>query len=273
MTLSPSAAVQKDPYRRWFGLLLGAAIGLGYGFVSQTINHLLLPGISFYQPPFGPLGNLLMAVLLGALLGLVTAWPDTGFTGVVLSSLLGSLALSVPTLLTGPSGAEAMSSRLTAVIIIFVPTAAVLAPLMTLLRWLIAREVDYRRDPLTWQRVLYPLLIVLISAALGFTFMLPPLGRAVTPRMNALVQQALQAATTQQLPEPLQSPEVPGFLQNARGPYTLQWDKDDTNRFAIPRPATSFYDQSIVVARFASGYWLVCMYPTPTAAPRCKGIP
>jgi len=68
--------VIKQTYRRWAGLILGALIGLAFGGVSQAVNLLFLPGIPLYQPPFGPDGNLLLALLTGALLGLICAWVE-----------------------------------------------------------------------------------------------------------------------------------------------------------------------------------------------------
>ena len=53
----------KQTYRRCAGLILGALIGLAFGSVSQGVNSLFLPGIPLYQPPFGPIGNSLLASL------------------------------------------------------------------------------------------------------------------------------------------------------------------------------------------------------------------
>jgi hypothetical protein len=85
-----------------------------------------------------------------------------------------------------------------------------------------------------------------------------------------LIKEGRKAQTTEMLPSSLRPPDVDLFLQKAGAAYTLQWDEDDTNRFAIPRPATSPFDQSTVIARFDNGWWLVCMFPRPEAAPECR---
>lgn len=263
-------------HRRIFGLLMGAAAGLIYGLVSQCINPLAMPGIPFYQPPFGTWGNLAMAVLLGAVLGLTSTWPETGFSGVLWSSLLGSLAVVVATLLSGIADVELLPSRLMSLLILFVPIAAALSPAFILFRWVAGREeityleVQRKVAGQTWLRAAFPATLLLLTGAIGLLSLYPELGRAVTPRMDALIRQGLQAKTFEELPKPLQHKDIGLFLNYRVEAYTLQWDKDDQNQFALPRPATDPFYQSTVIARFANGYRLVCMYPSPTGEPRCK---
>ena len=59
-----------DRKRRRDGLILGLATGLVFGLVSQGINYLFVGGISFYQPPFGPLINTLIWIAVGGLVGI-----------------------------------------------------------------------------------------------------------------------------------------------------------------------------------------------------------
>jgi hypothetical protein len=263
-------------HRRLFGLLLGALTGLAYTLVAQNINPLVMPGIPFYQPPFGPAGNTLLGGLLGGLLGFLTAWAETGFKGVMLGSLTGALVLVIATLLTGQTGQELWWSKIVGVTLIFFPVAAVLSPVLILLRWLINREEEAYRESLTWRpparlpRIGLPVLLVLLAGLLGLTALYNDLARTVTPRMLALVEQGRAAQRTEGLPDSLRVEGVRSFLEHAGQPYTLQWDKDDSNRFAIPRPNTSPFDQSTVIARFADGYLLACVYPDTRLEPRCK---
>ena len=88
-------------YRRLTGLLFGAALGLMFGLTSQLTNRILLPGIPLYQPPLGPLGNILAMLLAGALLGAICAWPESSINGTFIASavsaaiiLLGNFALA-----------------------------------------------------------------------------------------------------------------------------------------------------------------------------------
>ena len=71
-------------YRRAAGALIGIMFGFAYTLVSQLINRLALPGIPLYQPPLGPVGNILLGLLAGAGLGLLCAWPASGAKGILL---------------------------------------------------------------------------------------------------------------------------------------------------------------------------------------------
>lgn len=263
-------------HRRAFGLLLGALTGLIYALVSENINTLIMPGIPFFRPPFGPVGNAVLGFLVGALLGFITAWAETGAKGVILGSLTGSLILALATLLTASGG---QSDILLGLAIVFIPAAAVLAPVLILFRWLVNREEMAYRETMTWKppsrlsRLGPPVLVLLLAGAAGLTSMYNDLGRAVVPRMDALIREGQQSTNTEALPAPLQDERITAFDEHAHQPYTLQWVKDDENRFSIPRPNVSQFDQSTVIARFADGYLLACVYPTPTMEPRCKDFP
>lgn len=274
-------------HRRLFGLILGTFTALAYALVMQYINRLVMPGIPFYQPPFGPVWNIALGAGLGALLGFITAWADTGARGVFLGSFTGAAILGAAGLITGPTGPEVWLNKIISVLIIFVPTAALIAPVLILFRWLVNREEDSYREvfwlaagsrqaprinPLL-SRYIFPLLLVLFAGLAGLTALYNDLARAVTPRMHAMLEEARRAEDPSALPEALQVEETAGFFTYASQPYTLQWDKDDSNKFIIPRPNTSRFDQSTVIARFSGGYTLACMYPDPTYEPRCKGFP
>lgn len=268
--------MQSATYRRWFGLFFGAIIGFVCLLVSQTVNHLVLPTIPLYQPPFGMWGNIALGTLLGMLLGLLTAWSDTGVRGVIWSSLLGALAVTIPLLLTSSQSMHTQIIKITAVLIIFIPTAALLAPALMLLRWEITREEDAFREqrngllttPLA--RLALPASMLVVAALLGLTVLYNDLAQSAMPRMQAILQQGQVAPDAASLPAVLRPPNVESFSAHAQQPYALEWDKDDDNRYAIPRPATNTFDQSIVIAHFADGYRLVCLFYDTTSDPECR---
>jgi hypothetical protein len=261
-------------HRRWFGLLLGALIGLAYTLVAELINPLVLPGIPLYRPPFGPPGNVAFGVLLGGLLGLVTAWSESGIWGVFLASVAGALVITLASLL--PAAGPDLWFQAASLAIIFAPVAAFFSIGLMLLRWLINREDEAYRESLHWRpparlpRIVRPALAVLLAAALGLTAMYNDLARAVTPRMHALIDAGRAAPSAAELPEPLRVETVRAFHLHAAQPYRLEWDRDAGNRFAIPRPNTSPSDQSTVIAHFADGYLLACVFPDREMQPRCK---
>ena len=268
--------MHSSTYQRWFGLLLGTLTGLAYTLVSQSINHLILPGVPLYQPPFGAVGNILMGTALGAVLGLVAAWPETGVKGVFLSSLIGALVITVATLLTGQTEAGMWAMKVMSVAFLFVPVTGALVPLLILFRWLVSRESLALRETRAGYsvsvlpRAILPVGLVLVAGALGITAQYNDLARAAMPRMHALIQGGLQAQNVEELPASLRSSGVDQFLEKGQGSYTLEWDKDDDNQYAIARPATNPFYHSTVIARFDSGYLLVCVFPDTTGQPVCK---
>jgi hypothetical protein len=273
-------------YRKLFGLFILTTACIAYALVSQCANLLFIPGVPLFQPPFGAPGNILLAILIGAALGLLLGWSESGVVSVLLASLLGAFFIAIATLLTGEDETVTQAQKVTAVAIIYVPTAGALAPVFMLFRWLISREVSAYRDASHYpsasqdtknkllspcfQRFAWPAAILLICAALGLTSLYPKLARSVTPIMQVMIQQGLQSQTIQDLPVPLRPPDVKMFTTRARGTYTLQWDRDEHNQFAIPRPAGNFSEQSTVIARFEDGYLLACMFPSRMGQPTCR---
>jgi hypothetical protein len=256
-------------YRRRLGALLGAGLGLAYGLTSQWINALFLPGIRFYQPPWGPVGNTALSVAVGALIGLVSAWPGQSLLGALAGCAVGALLVEIAVLLPGDSSGL-LAAKGVLGFFIFLPMAALLALPIGLVRWAVSKQEEARqmappwRVP-AWKRVLLPLLLILAAAGLGALALYPERGRAVLTRMEAIVQAADRAA----LPAEMQAIKVDGYPERAKGRYTLDWEKGELSRFAIPRPLDNEWEQSAVIARFDNGWSFVCLFITPDAEPRC----
>jgi hypothetical protein len=260
------------------GTLLGAGLGLAYGLVSQWINAIAVPGVPFYQPPFGPLGNTVLSLGVGALLGLATAWPGDAFVGVLAGCGAGAVLIELAVLLTGQVSSRMMAAKGTLTVFTFLPFAAIMVVPIGLLRWAIGKQEDLRRDSApAWRRVPLPLLLLLVAGALGALALYPARGQTVMTRMNAIVQAALPAANRSTLPaqfrgETIQAIVVPGYPERAKGEYTLDWEKSELGRFAIPRPIHNESEQSAVVARFDNSWEFVCLFITPDAVPRCAEV-
>ena len=257
--------------RRLHGLILGGVIGLAYGLISQLLIYIILPGIHFYQPPLGPVGNILWMVAVGLLVGYASAYPESSVYGWALGAAVATLILSVVTFFTGQMEREMLWTKFFSIFFFILPIIGALAPLVAVHRWAVDEQGQYPRSPFyAWGRIRLPLLIVLIAAGIGYFSLYKPDQRVVLVRMNDLVQQGLAAADAAGLPAPLQPTDVDAFRENASPEYTLQWIADTQNQYAIPRPATPSYLQSTVVARFTGGYLLACMYPDTDAIPECR---
>jgi hypothetical protein len=261
-------------YRRMVGIALGASLGAVYGLISQLINRILLLDISFYQPPAGPVGNILIWASIGAFLGLATAWPRESIHGALLGAVASVFVLTILTMLTGQRGSETLLGKLLGVAFLILPMLGFFVPLVAVQRWAVNGVVEAHIDRANWQVAFRrPLLLGAVVVVVGGLSLLPGYARSMLMHANNLIITGLQAKTASELPPALQTPRVGAFLEYAQPPYTLQWDKNNLTRFAIPRPLSDRPTQeSVVIARFSNGWALVCLYMYSDAEPICKGF-
>lgn len=263
----------KQTYRRWAGLILGALIGLAFGGVSQGVNPLLLPGIPLYQPPLGPIGNSLLALLIGMLLGLLCAWVEPSIPGILLSAGTGAaLALIVATN-TGRTPLFMLPATAIGIVFLWLPFTGMFFPVMALFRTAINKLTDSRKERLSlpahgW----LPLLLVVAAGALGYTLVLTSPARAVMAHNQQMLTAGLAAASADELPAPLRGKDVADFRSNASRDYQLAWENKNLTVYAIPRPAGPEHEISVVIARFDNGWNVVCLYPNPQTEPRCRSF-
>lgn len=268
-TLTPDMLRTLQVRRRALGVLLGAGLGLSYGLVAQLVNRVALPGVPLNQPPLGWLGNIVLYSLAGAGLGFISTQPASAALGILFGSLAAAMAVFVSTLLRLGSIINAGSAFITS-IVFSVPIAWLIVPLVALLRWVTDRQVETERDqaPLL-TRLRMPLALVLIMAILAAFELLPANARVQLKHTHTLMQAGLQASTANNLPAPLRGPLVTRFPPNAGQDYTLEWTTYDLDRFIELRPSSNYDQHAAVIARFAGGYSLVCLYPTPRSEPAC----
>lgn len=257
-------------YRRLTGLALGAGLGLVYGLVSQLVNRAVLPGVPLYQPPYGPLGNIVLRSLGGGALGLICAWPLGSVQGIFLASAISAVAIVAASFIgANPSGEVLVAFALTG-IFLALPFWGMLVPLLSALRWGVNGQEEAHRDRLPWSaRLLRPALLILGVGLAGALSLYRPTARALLAQTHTLLQQA-QASSV--LPEPLRNTESAEFRTRGSGPYELSWEFYNIERYRIPRPGRDFDTHSVVIARFANGWNLVCLYINADEPPLCKGF-
>jgi len=261
-----------DAHRRGAGLILGFALGLVYGAVSQLINSFFLPDISFFQPPLGAWGNIALWIVFASVLGLVTAWVTETIAGVLWGSAFSALVLGVinlPSLkFTGPNSLGVIVG----LIFLLLPMFGLVVPLVAILRWAANREMDLCAARASFrQRVWVPVALLIVVGWIGSFALYSPEARVVIVKMNTLIQTGRQETDPARLPSMLRN-EVPGFLVRAGGPYTLEWKNTDINRYAIPRFPGKPGEEAAVIARFENGWMLVCIFPDTQVEPGCKGF-
>ena len=252
-------------YRRVAGALIGLMFGFGYALVSQLINRVALPGIPLYQPPLGPAGNILLGMLAGAGLGLLCAWPASAAKGILLGSVAAAVAVFGFTLLRMGAGASSTVVGL----VLSAPMAWVGVLGMAVVRWLVDRQVEARREsaPLL-RRLRLPLILTAVLGCAAVFVLYSADARLELRRTNDMIQAGQRARDAAALPAPLQASSVTAFPAG-RSPYTLEWTNVELDRFIELRPAASYDQQAAVIARFKNGLVLVCIYTAAKAAPSC----
>lgn len=264
--LDPAAASAE---RRRTGFLVGAALGLAYGLVAQLGNRIVLPGIPLHQPPAGPIGNALLIGALWGALGLLATWPASTARGILLSALAAAVVIVARGILQVGALMGASTAVLLAVIF-GIPMAWLILPVIALLRWLADHQVEAKREGrFLTDRLRLPAAAVAIIALLASFEILSPIARTELRRADAMLTAAQTAASLAELPAPLAAPGVVGYPLGPRTAYTLEWTNRDLDRFIDLRPAANYDQHAAVIARFADGYTVVCLYPTITASPNC----
>jgi hypothetical protein len=262
-----------DRYRRIAGVAIGAGLGLVFGLVSQSINSIVMPGLPFYQPPFGPVVNAVLCFLGGTLLGLVSAWPHESAPGIVTAGVAGALCIGGLTLATARLDWNSGPGVIVTTLILLLPLSALVVPIVWSLRWAANKQEDsYLAGYFTWSRVLAPLILVMVTGGLAATVLYPPEARPVLARMNAMVRAGLAASDPQALPRPLQSQAMDGFLDHATGAYTLEWTQQLDRYGMIVYSTASPRDQSGVIAHFENGWTFACLFATSEVEPVCKHL-
>jgi hypothetical protein len=259
-------------YRRLTGLTLGTLLGLAFGVPFQAINSLAMPNLPFYQPPFGMLPNILLCALLGGLSGLLCAWPQSSFAGVLSAAVTGSIFLELAGSLVGPPlPPEKIGGLIVSLTVLLLPMTGLLGAVFSLLRWLINKQVEYHLDRAPfWRRLVAPVVLVCLIGGLSASTLYPPEGQQRIKEMNALIQTGLQAADAASMP-PAFAKFAEAFKQRAIPDYTLQWIKNDLIDWRIGQPAGyQEWQYSIAAARFDNGWLVACLFSPAEGPPNCK---
>lgn len=254
--------------RRVLGFALGGGMGLLYALVSQFINPVVMTGIPLYQPPPGPFVRALGGMAGGAILGLLAAWPREGLTGVVVSAMAGAAAISLTTLAAALRRGEFVAPFLVTVYT-FLPRLFFYLPHSALVRWGISewREAG-PPPPFELRRHGWAALVTMgLAALVGGCSLRSDEARQAMIAMDRLLQGAAQAASTDDLPKPLQ--RVEGFLPEASGDYSLQWS-EELDEFQGVRPITEeAREETLIIIRYESGLTFQCIFTPPVPDPSC----
>ncbi len=260
-----------DQTRRTYGMIIGLAFGIPYAFISQFINVWALPGIPLYEQPIGRVASVILTSLFMGLIGLIVAWDEESFWGLLGSGLLAVFVSSLVAFIN--SGEDQVVTSFFLSLFTFLPRLIFYLPLGLFFRWLLGiLDTTNRVASSGLSRLLKVTFSILIVAVIGGRFsQLSPDAKNALKDMNALVLEGMSAvASGGDVSEALIP--VDGFSQYATGAYTLEWSSD-VDRLPVTRPMVDFgVTESLIIARFENGYIFGCAFTPPNNVPKCINI-
>jgi hypothetical protein len=199
------------------------------------------------------------------MLGWVSAYPEDVIPGVILSGVIGSLVSSLWIAATETAN---RTGPFLVLLIVFLPRMFFYAPYGALVRWLIGKFEYQPYKPVAPVRRLVPVFISFIAiTALGLNSLLSKETRQSIVRMEALIQQGMQATSREELPKPLKS--VEGFIANASGNYTYATGRDP-DVLPVQRPFVEYgLEEPFLIIRFENGFRFGCVFSPPYIVPAC----
>ncbi len=260
-----------DKNRRIYGFIIGIAFGLPFSLVSQFINVLMLPGVPLFDLPIGRALSVILSTLALSALGVIVAWDEESFFGLIGGALFLVVLGSVQAYINSGSSQAVTSFFL--FLFTFLPRLIIYLPLAFLFRWALNNLDNSVRG--YQRRMRHPLLVIvviLILAVIGGRFsILVPEARQALQDGNALVLEGMSARDHgEDLPKPLIA--VEGFSTYAKGSYTLEWS-GDVDILPVTRPIADFgVTESLILIHFENDYLFGCAYTPPSSEPKCINI-
>jgi hypothetical protein len=251
--------------------MIGLVFGLPYAVISEFINSWMLPGIPLFELPLGRIATVVLTTVFMVILGLIIAWDEESFWGVLGGSMFIVLLSSVQAYIN--SGVSEGVTSFFLFLFTFLPRLVIYLPLSFFFRWVLG-NFD-RAASISSGRKGSPFLALVVLVALavigGRFSILAPEARQALQDGNALVLEGMSAIENgTDLPEPLIT--VDGFSIYAKGPYTLEWSSDVDN-LPVTRPLPQFgVTESLIIFHFENEYLFGCAYTPPSRVPKCINI-
>ncbi|MBL8058261.1 MAG: hypothetical protein JNK29_16270 [Anaerolineales bacterium] len=223
------------------GALVGVLLGLVYTLVAAVIDSVLMPDVPLGVDWPALWGKLALAGLGGAALGVLTAWPEAGWQGVV----AGAAAF-----VAWSFGQSYLQLRAASLILLplFVPLVMMSLPVTLFLRWGANRQAAVLSEGgwARWRGQLWLVMVVLaVGGFAGSWSQMPAASQEAVRRVHRLLGRTFAEAAGAPLPAAFQA--VPEVRAHADSPYTLGQE---------PVPNTAQVDVRIA---FADGYRMRCL--------------
>jgi hypothetical protein len=194
--------------------------------------------------------------------------------GTLVASGTSAVVLIIAAILSTRLDPQRAGATIMAIAFLGLPFFGFLVPLVAVLRWTASQQEEaYAEAASIWKRLAMPLILLIVVGLIGRTSLYSPEARQTIVRMDTLIKTGQQAPDASHLPLALAADNVADFIERARGPYTLEWKTTELSRYAIPIPLSNLRGmESGVIARFANGWTLVCIFVPDNPEPECKSF-
>ncbi len=265
--VSGEAELTPAQKRRRIGAWVGLLVGLVYSLVAALVNPIALWGVPLRLDPVGVVVGVLLTAVGGLIAGMLTAWPESSFKGIVAGALAVVGYQAATGLLSQTGGAGGIFLGLIVIMTIFLPALVLAVPAVALLRWAVDRHGDAMAGPAPRRRLRLAQMwaVVLIVAALIGSFnRMTSEEEAALRQVHSIVQIGLSADA----PVPPSLKDVRNFRTRAGGPYSLDRFTDVSADFSI---AGSIATETIIVdVLFENGLHFDCQVGSSLARPLCS---
>ncbi len=254
----------KTIHRRLLGLISGAALGLVYSLTANLINSIILPEIQFFYPWPGPVLLIIGSSIVAGIIGLITAWSEETFIGILISAFFGALVSSIYT--WAVQGIPSVYLILT--FMVFLPRLFLYVPLGIAVQWILRQwQRVMLTDHRNWGKLTVPVICIFLAFLFGaFTLYAREIRYALTTT-KLMVQQGMKADSVQDLPGPLQS--VSGFVDYAQGEFSLEVSLEP-DRLPVQQPIAEYGKiVSLIIVHHDNGFLYGCIYTPPREVPVC----
>lgn len=260
-----------DRKRKILGVFLGLLFGVPFSITSQYINSWVLPGIPLFELPLDRLTTVILTTIAMGILGLIVAWEEESFWGLLGGSLFIVTLGSIQAYINSASSEGVTSFFL--FLFTFLPRLIIYMPLAFALRWVLnhfdrnAHISSGRR-----RRPFIALVLLAVLAVVGGRFsLLAPEAIQALKDGYALAIEGMQAVENgTDLPTPLL--DVDGFANFAKGPFTVEWSSD-VDSLPVTRPIAQFgVTESLILFHYENDYIFGCAYTPPSQTPKCINI-
>ena len=260
-----------DKKRRIYGFITGLIFGLPFSYISQFINVWMLPGVPLFDLPIGRVTTVFLTVVCLGILGMIVAWDEESFFGLIGGAMFLVLLGSVQAFVN--SGSSQVVTSFFLFLFTFLPRLIIYLPLAYLFRWAVNNfDRSTAGYPPGLRRPLKVIVVLLTIAVIGGRFsLLVPEARQALLDGNALVLEGMSARDSgSNLPKPLL--DVDGFSTYAKGSYTVEWSSD-VDTLPVTRTIAEFgVTESLILVHFENDYLFGCAYTPPSRVPKCINI-